>query len=562
MTGMLAVIGLSAVAVGAIEATILVIVASIATSLADVGGGALLEPLGLAELRPEVLLGIGFGLVGVYALLEGLSAATSARLISRTTLAMRRRVLGAHATATWADKEELEGTALVQLATTNAMLSSNMALQMARFTTSGLNFAALIGAALLIDPVAAFVVVVGVGGLILASLPLTAVARSQQQASSVVNRGFAANVQEHSALSREIEVFDVHSESLRPLDELSERHSTLLFRTTLLTRLNTTVYKASALILILGLLLLAVSVGTNDVAAFAGVASVLLRSVSYGQGAQQSWHTLGESTAWLDQLEADIGRLERQPHEIDLTAGDRLAKRSPIALEFTDVSFSYEQGAPVLEDASCSVAAGSFVGLVGPSGSGKSTLADLILGLREPDAGRIAALVDGEPISTATWRTSVAYVRQEPELIAGTIIDNVRFFRPWITEEQVLDALHAAHVLSDVCTWPDGLETDPGTLGHRLSGGQKQRIAIARALAGNPRLLVLDEPTSALDPNSEQHITDTIGELAGKTTVVVIAHRLSTIERADAVLRIDQGQIVSTALARERQPDRHSEASE
>ncbi len=562
MTASLVVIGLSAVAVGAIEATILVIVASIATSLADVGGSTLLEPLGLDELRPQVLLGIGLALVGLYTVVEALSASTSARLISRTTLAVRRRVLDGHATAAWPDKEELEGTALVQLATMNAMLSSNMALQMAKFTTSGLNFAVLIGAALLIDPLAAALVVVGVGGLILLSLPLTAVARTQQKSSAEVNRDFVAAVQEHSALSREIEVFDVHSESLRSIDSLSERHSNLLFRTTLLTKLNTTVYKASALLLILVLLSVAVAVGTNDVAAFAGVASVLLRSVSYGQGAQRSWHTLGESTAWLDQLEDDLQRLERDPQVLDLTPDAPPEGGSPIGLTFADVSFSYEAGLPVLDTASCSIDAGAFVGLIGPSGSGKSTLADLLLGLRSPDAGAITACVDGKPISLASWRSSVAYVRQEPELIAGSIIDNVRFYRPWISDDRVLDALRAAHVLTDVRSWPDGLETDPGTLGHRLSGGQKQRIAIARALAGNPRLLVLDEPTSALDPTSEHHITEAITDLAGDTTVVVIAHRLSTIERADAVLRIDNGKIVSTALTREHEADRHREPSE
>jgi len=195
-------------------------------------------------------------------------------------------------------------------------------------------------------------------------------------------------------------------------------------------------------------------------------------------------------------------------------------------------------------------------------GSGKSTLADLLLGLRSPDSGQITAFLGDEPITAAAWRSSVAFVRQEPHLIAGSIIENVRFFRPWISNDDVLEALRAAHILSDVHTWPDGLDTDPGTLGHRLSGGQKQRIAIARALAGKPRLLVLDEPTSALDPVSEQHITETITELSGSTTVVVIAHRLSTIEDADVVLRVDDGKIVSTALSRENEPDRHTQTRE
>jgi len=562
MTGSLALIGVLAVLVGTIEAAILVIVASVATSLAELGDTTLLSPLGLDGVSPKGLIAIGVGLIGCYAVVEALSASTAARLISRTTLAVRERVLDSHAAAAWVDKEQLEGTALVQLATMNAMLSSNMALQMASFTTSILNFAALIAAALIIDPIAAMLVVIGVGGLIAISLPLTAVARTQQRASALVNRDFVAAVQEHSALSREVEVFDVHEESLRPIEALSRRHSTLLFRSTLLTKLNTTVYKASALLLILVLLFVAVAVGTNDVAAFAGVASVLLRSVSYGQGAQRSWHTLGENTAWLDQLEDDLERLEREPPVLDLVDRSTATPTKPISIEFEQVSFAYTPAAPVLTHASASIDAGAFVGLIGPSGSGKSTLADLLLGLRAPQSGTITARSNGISLTQAAWRASVAFVRQEPLLIAGSIIDNVRFYRPWITDDAVRDALRAAHILEEALVWPEGLETDPGTLGHRLSGGQKQRIAIARAIAGNPRLLILDEPTSALDPRSEQRVTETIDELRGTTTIVVIAHRLSTIERADLVLRIEDGDIVATALGHEQQTDRHRQTSE
>lgn len=563
MTASLLVIGLAAVAVGAIEATILMIVASVATSLADVGSGGLLAPIGLTGQPANVLIGIGFGLIVAYGMIEAVSASTAARLISRTTLAVRQRVLDTHAAAPWAIKQEMEGTALVQAATMNAMLSSNMALQMSSFVSSGLNFTALIATALLIDPVAAALVVAGVALLLVVSLPLGNLAKRQQRQSALVNREYVSAVQEHSALSREIEVFNVQRESLAGIDRLSQRHSTLLFRTALLNKVNTTIYKASALVLVLCLLLLAVSSGTDDVAAFAGVATVLLRSVSYGQGAQRSWHSLGEQSAWLDQLEDDLSRLESSGPVLDLTNAELESQTrdtgptEPLSIELLDVNFGYDSSSPVLHQAAAHIKAGSFVGLIGPSGSGKSTLVDLILGLRLPQSGTVRVTAGGHNLGHEQWRASVAVVRQQPELIAGSIIDNVRFYRPWVDDADIIAALRDAHILDDARSWPHGLDTDPGTLGNRLSGGQRQRIAIARALAGKPRLLVLDEPTSALDHVSEQRVADTISELAGSTTIVVVAHRLSTIDAADTVLRIEDGRVVATDLTREQQAQRH-----
>ncbi len=548
MTMPLTVVALSAFVAASIEAAVLVIVAKVATDLASgltgLGAGrGTIGPVDLSGVSSGTLLVVGFLLVGAYLITEITSGWAIARLLSRTIYGSRRTVLERHAAAPWAAKESLEGAALVQLATMNVGKGANTVTEMAGIISAGINFVILILAALVIDPIAALLVAGGVIALLVLSLPLAAVARRQHRYMADLNTRYASIVQEHSALSREIEVFGVQHESLEPIDDLNRRHTGVIFRSRWLAKINTAIFKASGLVLILTLLAVAVAAETDDIATFASVALILLRSVSYGQAAQKAWHGLGESAAWLDQLDARVIDL-RPAH--DTTVAAVAGPTTALEIEFDDVSFNYPSGPPVLDHLRCRIPAGSFVGVVGVSGAGKSTLAELLLGLRTPVEGTLR--LDGHDRTTlhsGDWSRSIAFVPQEPVLRRGSIIENVRFHRDWVTDDAVVAALADAHVLDDVLAWPDGLDTDPGTLGSRLSGGQKQRIAIARALAGRPRLLLLDEPTSALDAAAEQRVAETIAALAGDMTVVVIAHRLSTLTRCDALIALDDGRIAA-----------------
>jgi len=216
------------------------------------------------------------------------------------------------------------------------------------------------------------------------------------------------------------------------------------------------------------------------------------------------------------------------------------------AVSFDHVSFRYRlDGRQVLQDISISLAAGQIVGIVGPSGSGKSTLTKLVQRLYVPESGRI--LVDGIDISLVdpAWlRRQVGVVLQENVLFNRSIRDNIALIDPGMTMERIIAAAELAGAHEFISELPNGYDTIVGERGASLSGGQRQRIAIARALIGNPRILILDEATSALDYESERIIQDNMSKIAKGRTVLVIAHRLSTVRWADRILTLDQGRLV------------------
>ena len=213
---------------------------------------------------------------------------------------------------------------------------------------------------------------------------------------------------------------------------------------------------------------------------------------------------------------------------------------------FEHVSFRYRvDGAQVLHDASFNVPAGQVVGIVGPSGSGKSTLTKLVQRLYVPESGRV--LVDGVDLAmvdTAWLRRQIGVVLQENVLFNRSVRDNIALADPAMPMERVIAAARLAGAHDFILELPEGYDTIIGERGASLSGGQRQRIAIARALIGDPRILIFDEATSALDYESERVIQQNMSEIAKGRTVFIIAHRLSTVRMADRIITIDRGRLV------------------
>lgn len=219
----------------------------------------------------------------------------------------------------------------------------------------------------------------------------------------------------------------------------------------------------------------------------------------------------------------------------------------PPEILLRDVSFTYEDGAPVLEKLNLTVPAGKVVALVGHSGAGKSTLLSLLQGFYKPDQGEL--LLDGMPmgrIPLGTLRRSIAYVPQETFLFSGTIRENIGYGRLGASQEEIMQAAKAANALDFINRLPEGFDTQVGERGARLSGGQRQRIAIARAILKNAPVLLLDEATSALDTETEHLVQEALARLMHRRTTIVIAHRLSTIQNADLIAVMDHGKVVET----------------
>ena len=197
-------------------------------------------------------------------------------------------------------------------------------------------------------------------------------------------------------------------------------------------------------------------------------------------------------------------------------------------------------------DVSLEIPVGKSVAFVGPSGAGKTTIVDIILGLLNPEKGRV--LVDGKELKEqlTLWQKKIGYIPQSIYLSDDSIRRNVAFGMDdkEIDDDAVWRALRDAEMKEFIEKMPEGLDTFVGERGVRLSGGQQQRIGIARALYHNPEILFLDEATSALDTDTEKEIMKAIDGLKGEKTLIIIAHRLSTIENCDMVFQMQNGKIV------------------
>ena len=209
----------------------------------------------------------------------------------------------------------------------------------------------------------------------------------------------------------------------------------------------------------------------------------------------------------------------------------------------SDVAFDYG-GERVLSGVSLEILKGEVVALVGPSGAGKSTLADLVLRLYDPVSGAIT--IDGRDLRTlrqASYRRLFGVVSQEALLFHATIRENIAYGRDGLSDTEIVRAAQIANAHAFVSEFPEGYDTVVGDRGVRLSGGQRQRIAIARAIVGRPKILILDEATSSLDTESERLVQQAIDRVTQGTTSVVIAHRLSTVMRADKIAIVNRGSV-------------------
>ena len=233
----------------------------------------------------------------------------------------------------------------------------------------------------------------------------------------------------------------------------------------------------------------------------------------------------------IEQEPAQVGSVDFAPQGHDIV--------------FDGVSFSYENGEPVLADVSFTAREGEVTALVGPSGSGKSTAAKLAARFWDVDAGHITVGgVDVAGVDPETLLTDYTEVFQDVVLFNGTVMENIRLGRREATDAEVLAAARAANCDEFVRKMAQGYDTMIGENGSKLSGGERQRISIARALLKNSPIVLLDEATASLDVENESQVQEALSNLLAGKTVIVIAHRMRTVMNADKIVVLDDGRVV------------------
>jgi ATP-binding cassette subfamily B protein len=522
--------------VGALcQATLLLVISEVVVAGFE-GKHSIHAPIGPA-FTPHNAIVVAVSALGLYFVTSISSTFLATSVSSQAQVRTRIRVITGFFRANWSLQSTERLGHVQQLLTMNSGAASGVVGNFAGGIQSLFMVCALLGVALFVAPLAAGIVLI-LGFVLLQLLrPLNLRSRRANRELSLTTRAMATQVTEYTRVSRDFRLFGVETRVIDRLSALITETGRKVRFTNRLGSIAPLLYQTFALgIIIVGIVFLAHS-GRSGLEKDGAVLILVLRGVTYGAGVQGSIQGLRFAQGLLEDLMYDLDRFEEDRY----IGGDCVP--DSFGVDFQSVDYTYDGVTLALSDVSLHIPQGKIVGLLGPSGSGKTTISQILLGLRRPTSG--TATIGGDDAGTIAKgdaHSTVALVPQEPVLLQGSIIDNIKFFRDF-EESEVVEAAQLAHLHEDVLKMPEGYETFVGEGGGALSGGQKQRLAIARALIGSPKLIVLDEPTSAVDGRTEKLIRRTLSGLRGRVTVVIISHRIETTAQCDLLLVLSNGKV-------------------
>lgn len=406
-----------------------------------------------------------------------------------------------------------------------------------------------------ISPIITLITLVLGGFLFLSFKPFLRRIKVYAARTSAANKEVAHYVNENILGMKTIKAMHIHKKIVNRGGEFFLEFKKLKKATFILSSLSSALLQPASLILVAAVFAVAYKMPNFNFAVLVAVVYLIQRIFQYIQQFQSNLQEAIEATPYLQNLLNYQAQAERN-QEQDTGSGSYKFQHT---LAFKNVGFFYQVDRPVLKDVSFTIKKGEMVGLIGESGSGKTTIVDLLLRLFTIGQGEI--LLDNKNIkniSLTEWRKNIGYVSQDIFLLNDTIANNIRFFDPSLTDDDLVNAAQMANIYEFVKTSPQGFETVVGERGIMLSAGQRQRIAIARILARQPQLLILDEATSALDNESEAKIQEVIENLRHKITVLVVAHRLSTVMNADKLIVLEKGKIIEAGTPKNLLADKNS----
>ncbi len=420
---------------GVLEAVVLLMIARLAVALAS-GDSTISTSLGpLGEIRVSVpaVVGVAAGLTILRVALQ----LVQARLITRTFASVwsdvRARIMRAYVDASWSLQSGERDGKIQELVTTYATNAAGTILSLAQVLVALVSLLAFLLTAFLVNLIAALVVLTAGTLVALLLRPLRIAVRGRARAASNANLGYATEMTEFAANLQEVRVFNVEGHVVHRIMARIREVSELDRRARYLTFIAPALYQGMALLLVLGAIGLAYASDVSSLSSLGGIVLIMVRALSYGQQLQTSYQALYSSAPYFEMLASEERRYDEAAVRRD---GDQLVHVG--TLTFDRVSYEYEPGRPVLHDISFEIEPGDLVGIIGPSGSGKSTLVQLVLRLREPTSGLVlAAGQDVRQFSTDSWYRRVSLVPQEPKLFAGTVSENIRFYRDDVDDSAI-----------------------------------------------------------------------------------------------------------------------------
>ena len=546
---LLAGVGLTALS-GLTEGLSLVILIPL-VAIAMPGGGSVLSDLPLvgetlARWSPDLvtLLMIFIALVVAQALLSRAKALFNQRTIQDVSAQLRTRLFESISYARWEALHNRRSSALNHALThdiDNVMGSIGSVLAIVQ---ACLMLAIYLVLALLISwPMALFAFVIG-GALFLALYPLRRRANRHGKRLIAMYQDQNATVLEFIGSIRLAKLFAAEDRQVREYSGNVGRIRGAVLDFAALSTWGGVFFQIGAALVAALFVYLAIEVFALDFARLATLLVVFARIAPRFSAIQENVQTfLTEAPAFAN-YRRNADHFEAHREEPALSGATAPSLRESIGLSGVGMTYSGAE-TPSLRDVTLEIPKGQIVAMIGPSGSGKSTLADIMAGLFAPTAGIMT--IDGVAIDAANrraWRSTVASVPQESQLLHTTLASNLRLGNAHATDAEIWDALERANIAELVRALPDGLETVAGDRGTRFSGGERQRFALARALLRKPQLLILDEATSALDWENQRMIVAAITALRGELTILTIAHRPSLVSFADHVVALENGRIV------------------
>jgi len=533
----LAVLSLTSLLAGAAEASLLGITGLAAFAIAT-DAAVLQGPLD-TQVSVNSLLFVASLLLIVRLVAELMVAHGLSQLMHTVGLNSRESLTATYLESSWDLKQREPSGTLQHLVLTFSRIGMLLVQDMVFALTAFVSLLGMLTIALLIHPVATGLVVVAL--LLFASLmtPLRRVMGSKADIAASAELEVARTVSAIDRLGLELQVFGVTKQATNYIHQSIQAEARTRQRLDLLNLATSPIYTALAYALLILGISSASLLPTGSLDSIGAVMLIMLRSLAYGQRLQYSLSTIAERIPPMRSVDLELDRFRNAKVIAGSSSLDSFSQ-----IELDNLSFHYDNSPMILKDITFSLESGDIVGITGESGSGKTTLLHLILGIRTASQGSVTVdkteLVE---LSESVWSSIVAFVPQDPILLTGTVASNVRFFRDSISDEQVIQALALANLVDDDNNLVFALNAEVGEEGSNLSGGQRQRLAIARALAGDPQLLVLDEPTSALDAGAESLIRQALESLKGQVTMIVVSHRLSTLALCNRLVLLRSGEL-------------------